>query len=82
VLNNPRLPLIVYRGAFETSDDTAASCVALFDPNGWTRAPQTYSHPRYHSNAHEVLGVAAGWVRVRLGGEDGKRWNCAQAMSS
>ena len=74
VPNNPRLPLIVYRGALETGDDTAARCVALFDRNGWTGAWKNgvYSHHHYHSSAHEVLGIAAGWVRVRLGGEGGQ----------
>ena len=74
VPNNPRLPLIVYRGALETSGDAAASCMALFDRNGWTGAWRNgvYSHHHYHSSAHEVLGIASGWVRVRLGGEGGR----------
>ena len=74
VPNNPRLPLIVYRGALKTGGDAAASCVALFHRNGWTGAWQNgvYSHHHYHSSAHEVLGIAAGWVRVRLGGESGQ----------
>ena len=74
VPNNPRLPLIVYRGALETDGDAAARCVALFDRNGWTGAWKNgvYAHHHYHSSAHEVLGVAAGWVRVRLGGEGGQ----------
>ena len=60
--------------ALETGDDTAARCVALFDRNGWTGAWKNgvYAHHHYHSSAHEVLGVAAGWVRVRLGGEGGQ----------
>jgi uncharacterized protein YjlB len=74
VPNNPRLPLIVYRGALKTAGDAAASCTALFDRNGWTGAwtNGVYSHHHYHSSAHEVLGIAAGWVRVRLGGEAGE----------
>src|ERR1700751_1302720 len=74
VPNNPRLPLILYRGALETGGDGAASCVALFDGNGWTGAWKNgvYAHHHYHSSAHEVLGVAAGWVRVKLGGEGGQ----------
>jgi uncharacterized protein YjlB len=74
VPNNPRLPLILYRGALETSGDAAASCVALFDRHGWTGAWKNgvYAHHHYHSTAHEVLGVIAGWVRVRLGGEGGQ----------
>jgi uncharacterized protein YjlB len=74
VPNNPSLPLIVYRGVLNTAGDAAASCVALFDGNGWTGAwtNGVYSHHHYHSSAHEVLGIAAGWVRVRLGGEAGE----------
>jgi uncharacterized protein YjlB len=74
VPNNPRLPLIVYRGALETGGDAAASCAALFDRNGWAGSwtNGVYAHHHYHSSAHEVLGIAAGWVRVRLGGEGGR----------
>jgi uncharacterized protein YjlB len=74
VPNNPRLPVIVYRQALETRGDAAASCVGLFDRNGWAGAWKNgvYSHHHYHSSAHEVLGVVAGWVRVRLGGEGGR----------
>jgi uncharacterized protein YjlB len=74
VPNNAGLPLIVYRGALETDGDAAARCVAVFDRNGWTGAWQNgvYSHHHYHSSAHEVLGIAGGWVRVRLGGEGGQ----------
>jgi len=74
VPNNPSLPLIVYRGALKTAGDAATSCIALFDRNGWTGAwtNGVYSHHHYHSSAHEVLGIAAGWVRVRLGGEAGE----------
>jgi len=55
VLNNPRLPLIVYRGALESGGDAAARYVALFDRNGWTGAWQNgiYSHHHHHSSAHE-----------------------------
>src|SRR5271166_1412987 len=74
VPNNPRLPLIVYRGVLETGGAAAASCVALFYRYGWTGAWKNgvYAHHHYHSSAHEVLGIAAGWVRVRLGGEGGQ----------
>jgi len=74
VPNNTQLALIVYRGVLETGGDAAASCMALFERNGWTGAWKNgvYSHHHYHSSAHEVLGVAAGWVRVRLGGESGR----------
>jgi uncharacterized protein YjlB len=71
VPNNPSLPLIVYRGAVGTS---AAGCEALFAANGWSGGWRNgiYAHHHYHSTAHEVLGITAGSVRVRLGGESGQ----------
>jgi uncharacterized protein YjlB len=74
VPNNPSLPLIVYRGAVQTGARAAAFCEALFAGNGWSGGWRNgiYAHHHYHSTAHEVLGIAAGSVRVRLGGETGK----------
>jgi uncharacterized protein YjlB len=74
VPNNPTLPLIVYRGALETGPRCTADCEKLFADNGWSGAWRNgiYAHHHYHSTAHEVLGIAAGSVRVRLGGEHGK----------
>jgi uncharacterized protein YjlB len=74
VPNNPRLPLIVYRGALQIGSGAAEACMALFEGNGWGGAWRNgvYTHHHYHSTAHEVLGVASGSVRVRLGGESGK----------
>jgi uncharacterized protein YjlB len=73
VPNNPSLPLIVYRGAVRTGAGSAAVCEALFAANGWSGGWRNgiYSHHHYHSTAHEVLGITAGSVRVRLGGESG-----------
>ena len=73
VPNNASLPLIVYRGVLETGPDTAAKCEALFAGNDWGAAWRNgiYAHHHYHSTAHEVLGIASGCVRVRLGGERG-----------
>ena len=74
VPNNPSLPLIVYRGVLETGPRAAAACEALFARNDWSAAwvDGIYAHQHYHSTAHEVLGITAGSVRVRLGGEGGK----------
>ena len=74
VPNNPSLPLVVYRSALETGPRCAADCERLFAGNGWGGAWRNgiYAHHHYHSTAHEVLGIAAGSVRVRLGGELGK----------
>jgi uncharacterized protein YjlB len=73
VPNNSALPLIIYRGALETGPRAAADCEALFAANHWGAAWRNgvYSHHHYHSTAHEVLGIVAGSVRVRLGGEHG-----------
>lgn len=73
VPNNPSLPLIVYRGALETGPRCVGECETLFADNGWGGAWRNgiYAHHHYHSSAHEVLGIAAGSVRVRLGGETG-----------
>ncbi len=72
--NNPKLPVLVYRGAFDASGDGAAAVERLFDANGWP--PQwhdgIFPFHHYHSTAHEVLGIAHGQVRVRLGGEAGR----------
>ena len=74
VPNNTLLPLIGYRGVLDTGPHAAADCEALFAGNDWSASWRDgiYAHHHYHSTAHEVLGIAAGWVRVRLGGEGGK----------
>ena len=73
VPNNPSLPLIVYRSALEIGPRCVADCETLFADNGWSGAWRNgiYAHHHYHSTAHEVLGIAGGAVRVRLGGEAG-----------
>jgi uncharacterized protein YjlB len=74
VPNNPSLPLILYRGVLESSPRAAADCEALFAGNDWSAAWRNgiYTNHHYHSTAHEALGIIAGSVRVRLGGERGK----------
>ena len=74
VPNNPSLPLVVYRGALADAPDRAAAFEAMFAHNFWPGAWRNgiYPHHHYHSTAHEVLGIAAGSARVRLGGESGK----------
>ena len=74
VPNNPALPLVLYRRALPESSDRASACERMFDRNGWPDAWRNgiYAHHHYHSTAHEVLGIAAGSARVRLGGESGQ----------
>src|ERR1700689_1571043 len=73
VPNNPALPLVLYRGALGQAGDLAARFEDMFEANGWPGAWRNgiYGHHHYHSTAHEVLGIARGTARVRLGGENG-----------
>ncbi len=71
---NNKLPLVLYRGALGAEGDLAARCEQMFEANGWPGAWRNgiYGHHHYHSTAHEVLGIARGSARVRLGGEGGQ----------
>ena len=73
VVPNNSLPLVLYRGALGSEGDLAARCEEMFEAHGWPGAWRNgiYGHHHYHSNAHEVLGIARGTARVRLGGENG-----------
>jgi len=70
---NSRLPLVVYRGALADDGDRAGACEEMFARNGWPDSWRNgiYPYHHYHSTAHEVLGIARGHARVRLGGENG-----------
>jgi uncharacterized protein YjlB len=74
IVPNSRLPLVVYRAALPEGGDRAAACEAMFARHGWPDAWRNgiYAHHHYHSTAHEVLGIARGSARVRLGGEAGQ----------
>src|SRR5256885_15383420 len=70
---NNALPLVLYRGALKADGNRAAACERMFERNGWPGAWRNgiYGHHHYHSTAHEVLGIAAGSARGRLGGGGG-----------
>ncbi|WP_053161188.1 cupin domain-containing protein [Pseudomonas sp. P1.8] len=75
VPNNPRLPVLIYPKAISVEgDDPAALFEQRFSANGWP--PQwrygIYDYHHYHTEGHEVLGVASGNARLMLGGPDGR----------
>ncbi|HET8725884.1 MAG TPA: cupin domain-containing protein [Alphaproteobacteria bacterium] len=71
--NNPVLPLVIYRHVLGPKGDLAAGFEEAFSANGWRGGWRNgiYRYHHYHSTAHEVLGIARGTARVRLGGERG-----------
>ncbi len=72
--NHPFLPVLLYRQVLETvGAETAHHFEALFARNRWQGIWRDgiFTFPHYHSTAHEVLGIAAGRVHLRLGGACG-----------
>ena len=81
LIPNNRWPVIIYRGAvrFPRALDPAAVIEDIFERNGWGDSWRDgiYDYLHYHSRIHEVLGVARGSARVRLGGEKGRTFKIA-----
>lgn len=72
--NNPGLPLLLYRRVLDLpAADPARAFEDVFARHGWRGSWRNgiYGFHHYHSTAHEVLGIARGRVRVRLGGAAG-----------
>jgi len=77
VPNHPHWPLVVYRRSVGFSNEFAPASVidSLFEANGWGRSwrDTIYDFVHYHSQVHEVLGVAEGRATVEFGGVKGRR---------
>jgi hypothetical protein len=73
--NNPELPFIFYRSPVRVvgAADPAALFEVLFTRNGWKDSWRDgiYDYAHFHSQIHEVLGIARGEARVRFGGSMG-----------
>ena len=77
VPNNPKFPVLLYRGAVKLKDPRFPPDViidTLFDTNGWGRSwrDTVYDFVHYHSQIHEVMGVARGTARIECGGIKGR----------
>lgn len=68
---NSKLPLLVYRQAVPADP---AAIERIFNANRWPAAWRDSVHPfhHFHSDAHEVLGVASGSGKVLFGGPSGE----------
>ena len=78
VPNHPELPVLVYRQAIRADEGSLAEALeSRYRDNGWGGIWRwgVYDFHHYHSNAHEVLGVASGEADLTLGGPDGKTLN-------
>jgi uncharacterized protein YjlB len=74
--NNPRLPLLVYRGAVppDGAGDPASWFERTFRAHGWADGWRNGIYPflHFHTATHEVLGIAAGRATVEFGGARGR----------
>jgi len=75
---NNVFPLIVYRQVMEFDNrfDPAAQFEVIFSSNGWKQSWRNgmYSFIHFHTQAHEVLGVARGRLLVQFGGSRGDQF--------
>ncbi len=76
VPNNPALPFLVYRGAFDLTGTANPELVIeqVFKANGWGNMWRNgiYPYTHYHSMIHEGMGIARGRAKVRFGGAKGQ----------
>lgn len=73
VPNNPKLPVVLMPDALQ-AEAGPDEIRALYVANGWGGTWQytVFDYEHYHTNAHEVLGVASGRADLALGGPGGR----------
>jgi uncharacterized protein YjlB len=75
IFPNSNLPVVVYKNAFDFTEDLPSVFKSTFTQNNWYNFWDagifTYHH--YHSNTHELMGVYRGSAILQLGGEDGEK---------
>lgn len=72
---NSQLPVLLFRGMLPLNESEKAGTFRnVFRRNKWVGVwtDTIYDYTHYHSNAHEVLGIAEGKVTIKLGGETGR----------
>src|SRR5437868_11785204 len=72
---NSRLPVLLFRSVLAPrASGKGQRFRQVFKRNGWAGiwTDTVYDYTHFHSNAHEVLGIAEGRVTMKLGGEDGR----------
>ncbi len=71
VPNNPALPVVLIRGAFDGADGEAIR--DRIEANGWggTWIWTVFDYHHFHPNAHEALVATAGEADLALGGPEG-----------
>ena len=74
--NNPRLPVLAYRGAIDLSETPDPEVVVekAFARHGWGGMWRDgiYPYVHYHSMIYEAPGIARGRAKVRFGGAHGE----------
>ncbi len=73
--NNPKLPLLIYRGAIALPDSRQEAAIEkIFQRNGWGDMWRDgiFPYVHYHSSIHEGMGIAQGRATVRFGGDRGR----------
>lgn len=72
---NNILPLVLLKQAIQSTGPISPSTIEkVFHENNWVNPWRNglFGFHHYHSTAHEALGIYSGWVKVQLGGPDGK----------